>query len=640
MSLLTATDIEKHFGADTILDGVSLRLGWRQRLGLVGRNGSGKTTMLRILTGQLESDKGHVRYAPGVRFGYLRQEQVVDPNRTVYQEAEDAFAPVLRMEQRLRELELEIGASRGDALTDVLDEYGLLRERFEAMGGYDNLRDIGQVLKRLGFAEGDQQKAASKLSGGEKTRLALAKLLLSSPDVLFLDEPTNHLDIQATEWLEGFLQGFGGAVMVVSHDRVFLDNVVETVAEIHDAKLTLYSGNYSTYAKLRDERMTREREEYRRTMAEIARLEEFWRRNKAGQLRNMAWARFKAAERLRNNLMEPTRDEASARLAFAAASRSGDDVLVVDRLKQSYGERTLFENLTLSLRRGDRLGVAGPNGAGKSTFIRCILGREMPTSGSVHIGVGVTVGYFAQDTGDLDPELSVLDTIMSVSDLDTAQARNWLARFLFTGDEVFRPVKSLSGGEKNKLVLAQIALARPNLMILDEPTNHLDIDSREALTEMLRSYDGTVILVSHDRYLLEQATSITLEIADGRAVVFDGTYGELRAKRQKGALPPPTSSRNGGIEPAPAPSATTGMTSYQLSKERQKSTKEVARTEARIAELEDLLARIEEALSQPMPGDDAVQLSEKYQSAQNELESAMEQWERAVLRAQELGVAV
>ena len=642
MSILVVNSIEKSFGGDTILGGVSFRLAWGQKLGLVGRNGSGKTTLLRILTGQMEADKGSVNYARGIRFGYLRQEQMVEHGWTVYQEAEDAFRPVLEMEGRLRELEQHMGVAE-ERLPEVMEEYGQLRDRFEAMGGYDNLRDIRQVLRRLGFAEQDLEKRTAFLSGGEKTRLAVAKLLLSGPDVLLLDEPTNHLDLDATEWLEGFLKDFGGALVLVSHDRYFLDRVVTTVAEIENTKLTLYKGNFSGYWMQKEANRVRQAEVHEREQREIAKLMEFFEKWKnTPSKRSQAVMRKRWADRIRANATEaPTHSGKAPHLNVKSSVRSGNEVLILDRLTKQYGERMLFENVSLMIYRQQRIGIVGPNGAGKSTLIELVLGRESPTAGSARLGANVSVGYFAQEASDLDREATVLEHMFGLGDMLPVEARTHLGKFLFTGDDVFRKVEKLSGGEKNKLALAQLTYLRPNLLVLDEPTNHLDIESREALVGMLREYDGTLILISHDRYLLDQVTTHTLEVRDGRVTFFEGPYQAFREAAARAASdrrPPaiPIGNQKSKVENP----LTTGMNSYQLSKARQKAVKDVAALEKRVADAEDWLKRIEEALSSPMPGDDMVKLSQDYEKAQQELESAMGAWEESITYATGIGAKV
>ncbi|HLK60250.1 MAG TPA: ABC-F family ATP-binding cassette domain-containing protein [Chthonomonadaceae bacterium] len=673
MSLLVVNNLEKRFGPDVIFTGVSFKLEWRQKLGLVGRNGIGKTTLLRILTGQQEAEKGTINYWRGIRTGYLKQEDAVDPSRTVLQEAEAAFAHVQEMERRMREVEQEMGSVTDEAeLLRIMDEYGVLHDRFDAMGGYDNLRDIPGVLKRLGFGPNDLNKPCGKLSGGEKTRLAIARLLLSGPDILFLDEPTNHLDIEATEWLEGFLKDFGGAVVLVSHDRYFLDRVITTIAEIENQKLTLYTGNFSAYWMQKEANRKRQEEMYEREQRKIAELTAFFEKWKnTPSKKNQAVMRLRWAERIKQHGLTQKLDAKATEKAAPLAKNvklgikptqlSGNEVVILDSVGKRYGDRVLFENVTQLLRRGERVGIVGPNGAGKSTLIKILLGRETPTTGMARLGASVTVGYFAQDTSDLDLDATVLENMMDVKEMEPVEARTHLGRFLFTGDDVFRPARLLSGGEKNKLVLAQLTSLRPNLLILDEPTNHLDLDSRAALGEMLKEYDGTLLLVSHDRYLLDQVTTHTLEVAGGRVTFFDGPYGKFRAEKAARALREGAGSRDGqgsgkdapesrggnGIDPklesllaqhpTSAISVPTGLNFHQMSKERQRAKNQVAAAERKVAELEERLRKIEATLSAPTSADNVVALSQEHGGVQNALAEAMAVWEQAAAYSEALG---
>jgi ATP-binding cassette subfamily F protein 3 len=690
MSLLVVNNLQKSFGPDTIFTGVSFKLEWRQKLGLVGRNGAGKTTLLRILTGQQEPEKGSVNYAARIRYGYLKQEEGVDPNRTVLQEAEAAFSHVMEMETRLHDLAQQMGQTTGDELDRVMEEYGLMRDRFEAMGGYDNLRDIPAVLKKLGFGPGDLHKMCGKLSGGEKTRLGIARLLLSGPDILLLDEPTNHLDIEATEWLEGFLKDFGGAMVLVSHDRYFLDRVVTSIAEIENQKLTVYTGNFSAYHHQKEANRARQAEMYEREQREIKRLEEFFEKWKnTPSKKNQAVMRMRWAERIKQHGLTQKLDASATekvaakgktvKLGIKPSQLSGNETVILDNVSKRWGSRTLFENVTGLIRRGERVGIVGPNGAGKSTIVKILLDRETPTTGMARLGASVTVGYFAQDTSDLDLEATVLDNMLDVADMQPTDARTHLGRFLFTGDDVFRQAKHLSGGEKNKLVLAQLTYLKPNLLVLDEPTNHLDLDSREALGRMLRDYEGTLLLVSHDRYLLDQVTNRTLEVADGRARLIDLPYSQYRDKvrkeqasaklageqgaqvlsdrsgngssngGQKNGSENGNGSRNGNggnalleslLSQKPEPVAVpAGLNFHQMSKERQRARNQVTAAERKVESLEERLRQIEATLSSPAPTDNVLALSQEHGGVQSALSEAMSAWEQAVSYAEALGVA-
>lgn len=644
MSLLTVTNVEKSFGVESILKGVSFRLEWGRKMGLVGRNGVGKTTLLKILCNLMETDKGSIQYTRGIRYGYLSQQPIRDEEGTVYEAAKQAFAPVLQMEERLRLLEMRMHDAHESksSLSSIMEEYGLLRERFEWMGGYDSLRDIEHVLRSFGFREEDLSKRVSILSGGEKTRLAVARLLLSSPDILILDEPTNHLDLGATEWLESFLRQFGGAILLVSHDRFFLDAVVNCVGELDNGSITIYSGNFTDFWRQREERKKRQEELYNRQQEEIARLEEFWRRNKAGQNRNMAWSRLKAANRLRENAVDRPMESKTLNLNLKGRCRSGNDVIVCERLSKVIGGKTLFKNLSFIVKRGDKIGIIGSNGSGKTTFLRILLGEEAPTSGSVRLGANLSIGYFAQETSSLNLSSNVLESVMDISDMDVGEARNYLARFQFRGDQAMRSVDSLSGGEKNRLALAQIILMNPNLLVLDEPTNHLDIDSREALTEMLKTYDGTLVLVSHDRYLLNQVTHQTLEISDGVATLFDGSYQSYIEHRNRLSADANRDPRKKSVaaEQPDDSDKSDKLNVFQLSRERKKAAKDVTNLEEKVSQLEEEQKRIESILSCPEPNTDMVQLSQKYEIIQIELTKALDEWECAIHHASELGAKV
>lgn len=634
MSVLVAQNLEKSFGALTVLAGVSMRLEWRQRVGLVGPNGAGKTTLLQVLAGRLDPDRGKVSLARGVRIELLQQEQTVDPKQTVWAEAEAALASFVALEARMRSCEHEMASAIGGDLEAIMAEYAALRDRHDAMGGHDAMRDVRRVLFSLGFVESDFHRSCASLSGGQKTRLALARMLLSGTEILLLDEPTNHLDLDATEWLESFLSSFGGALIVVSHDRRFLDNVVTSVIELDRGKLTSYRGNFSAYWQQRQERLARYEEDTATRAREIARLEEFWRRNKAGQNRNQAWSRFKTAQRLRQQALEGPSRLRDLRVAISADSRGGNEVVIIEKVSKRFGERVLFSDLSLVVTRGQKIGVVGPNGSGKTTFLRIVLGDEPPTSGSARLGASVLPGYFAQETADLDPEMTVLETFMAAREVDLGEARSLLARFLFTGDDVFKTVAQLSGGEKNRLVLAQLALMRPNLLVLDEPTNHLDIAARHALAQLLKEYDGTILLASHDRYLLDEVTTHTLEIAGGAATWYDGNYSSYhraRMRRLERSAPP---------APVRAAEASRPRNSFELARMRRRAAKAVEAAESRVQEAEDWLRRVEECLAAPQPGDDMVRLAEDYEAAQRELSQAMEAWEMAVLQAEELGLPV
>ena len=662
MSILTVTNLEKSFGTDLLFSGINFSVVAGQKMGLVGRNGCGKTTLIKVLLGQELPDVGKAGLAAGHSLGYLRQEAPVHPEHTILEEVQSVFAPVRLLEAEVTRWEEAMSLETSDeALETAMEQYSHAREAFEAAGGYRHEADVPQTLRNLGFSEADYGKRVGSCSGGEQTRLALAKIVLSSPDLLILDEPTNHLDIAATEWLEGFLKNYEGAVLLVSHDRYFLDAVTDTIADIENQKLTVYKGNYSHFRRQKEERQLRQQEMYDNQQAEITRLEAVMKKNMGedsvqSRLRSRMEKRIERMDKV-DRVQTDTR---AVRALFDAdaAGRIGRDVLRAESLTKTYGPRTLFGNLNFLIERGERVGLVGPNGAGKTTLVKLILGTEQPTRGGVSLGHNARVSYFSQHAADsLLPQLSVIDSVQSVGDMTETQARNYLARFLFTGDDVFKSVGMLSGGEKNKLALARMILEPCNLLILDEPTNHLDIASCDALTEMLAKYDGTLLLVSHDRYLLNATTTKTLAL-DGRGggTLFEGNYNTWRdtqkasdasAPKAKAAritsptsTPVPTAPSNGvkngnGTHKA-VPSS---LNPRDLSKARVKAKELVLTTESGVNTVETRVAEVEARLARPSESvADMVALAAEHTRLQDELMAALAAWEAAVAGQELLGV--
>jgi ATP-binding cassette subfamily F protein 3 len=544
MSILTVSNLTKSFGADELFSDVTFSIAAGQKFGLVGRNGGGKTTLLRILMGQEAPDvsggnSGKVALAAGRRLGYLRQEAPVHPERTLAEEVEVALEPYRAAQAAIAAAEIAMSEANGDdALAEALEAYTAAYDEFERRGGWELESSVEGTLLRLGFKPEDMDKAVGDCSGGEQTRLALAKLVLTRPDLLILDEPTNHLDIQAVEWLETFLKDYPGAVILVSHDRMFLDAVVDTIADLEFGKLTLYKGNYSHFRRQKQERLERQQEQFRQQQKEIDRLKDLIKRNQGGgdtesKIRKVTQGRIDRMDRVDAPLLDTSKMR--ARVDEKGAGRIGREVVSLTDLGKRFGDRVLFEGLEMVIERGDRVGFVGPNGAGKSTLVKMLLGEEDPSSGRIQWGHNVRRAYFSQHATDsLDLELSALDTLReAMPEWNETQCRGWLARFLFTGDDVFKKVEMLSGGEKNKLVLACMLLHPVNLLILDEPTNHLDVVSCEALGEMLLEYGGTLFLVSHDRALLNAVTTKTLGLAgDGTASCVVGNYSVWRAQQE------------------------------------------------------------------------------------------------------------
>lgn len=639
--LLNVAGVRKAFGVDVVLRDVSFRIDRTEKVALVGRNGTGKSTLLKIITQQLEPDGGSVNLARGAKIGYLRQEAPVDPTKTVLEEAEEARRETLAIQNRLRELESRLEGSASEA---DLEEYATLHEHYMEMEGYSAERDMRTVLLRMGFTEDELSKSAASLSGGEKTRLALARLLLEQPDLLLLDEPTNHLDLQATEWLEGWLRGYPGAVLLVSHDRTFLGNFGGRVLDLREGTVKSYPGPYEKYWKLRQEEEVRQAELAKRQQQEIEKMDEYVRRFMNSQRTAQARGRLKQMEKLKAVAVAAPKQDKGMKASFGGASRSGDIVLSVEGLTMGFGAETLYKDLDWTVRYGERWGVVGENGAGKSTLIRNALGLLQPWSGKVRLGSHVGVGYFAQDTATLDPEVSPLDTLVYNFDLLPADARNLLGRFLLSGDDVYRPIKTLSGGEKNKLVLATLTTLHPNLLILDEPTNHLDMASREALAAVLNEFKGTLILVSHDRWLLDQVTDHTFDLRRSGAVTYAASYGVYHNRTSAPAVSRPSPAQaKGGTLAAALKLAAGSATAEKTSLSPRELSKEIARVERLVADIEDQvhqaeqeLADLESTLANLPPTADVLALTQSHAGLKEQISGLMSSWEEQSHRLEEL----
>lgn len=657
MSILTVANVAKSFGGDLLFSDITFTLAAGQKMGLIGRNGGGKTTLLKILLRQENPEPSvvggvvvhpRVALAAGRRMGYLRQEAPVYPEHTIGEEIEAALAPIRAVQARITEAEHAMSDAADDAaLEQAMAEYTAAHDAFEALGGYAVEGERDAVLLRLGFGPEALAKRVGSCSGGEQTRLALAKLVLTRPDLLILDEPTNHLDIAATEWLEGFLRDYDGAVLLVSHDRYFLDAVTDSIAELENQRLTVYKGNYSHFRRQKEERLLRQQEMYDQQQAEIARLRDLIKRN-MGADANASNIRHKTQGRIdRMDKIDAPRTDTRAvraRIDAAGAGRIGREVVRLSDLSKSYGGRTLFARLNAVVERGDRVGLVGPNGAGKTTLVRILLGDESSTTGALAWGNNVRPAYFSQHaTDDLNVERTVLETLTDKAVTFTeTQARNYLARFLFTGDDVHKRVAMLSGGEKNKLALARMLLEPCNLLILDEPTNHLDIESCETLTEMLTGYEGTLLLVSHDRYLLNAVTTKTLGLTgEGSAEFTEGNYAAWREAReaQKTVSTPRVTATTRSVTPLPSPApATTAppRNARDLSKARIKAREAVEKAELVVQKGEARLAEVETALASGKRDVDLVALAAEHTRLRQEVEGSVVAWEQAVAEQEAL----
>ncbi len=603
MAILTASNVGQSFGDYDVFSGVNASIPRDGKVGLVGPNGIGKTTLLLILAGLRAASAGNVHVARGTRIGYLSQESsdaFIGVDHTIYDEMLTVFADIRATEARLRAMEIEI--AEGEPSDELLEAYSQLQMRFELDGGYEYEQAIKRVLTGLGFAPETWSQSLSKLSGGQKTRVLLARLLLEKPDLLILDEPTNHLDVEAIQWLEGMLATWPGAVLIVSHDRYFLDRVANTIWEMSQRGVETYRGNYSAYVQQRQDRWERQLREVETFREHLAKEMDFIKRNIAGQRTQMAqgklsrlareveavrvgglgmlgqlnsrsWSQLSSELDLRrpaatvgeleqaiSQLPTPTQPPV-LNVRLNTAYRSGNVVLRANDLVVGYPDNELFTVDELRLERLETAALIGPNGTGKTTFLRTVLGELEPLGGIIQPGASLKIGYFAQTQEALKPENTVLDELLRHKNLSIGEARNYLARFLFRGDDVYSRISTLSGGERARLALSILVLEQANFLVLDEPTNHLDIPAQEILQAALEAFDGTILLVSHDRYLVDRLATQIWELQRGaddtsELVVFPGSYRDMLAAREVDDKPPDeptperTNGQNGSSEPA------------------------------------------------------------------------------------------
>jgi len=629
MPLITVTDLGKSYGPDDIFGGLSFSIPSRARIGLVGPNGVGKTTLLRLLVGLEEPSAGDLQRARGLQVGYLPQEAYFESLGTLWDECQAVFKNLLSRQAELRRLEHAM--SDPQQAEEALAAYGRLEHEFDHLGGYTFENRIRQTLMGLGFSEADALRPLQQLSGGQRTRALLARLLLSNPDLLFLDEPTNHLDIAAIEWLEDYLREWEGAVVIVSHDRYFLDQVADTIYEMTPT-IEVYRGNYSAYLQQRAGRYQRALDEYQAQQEFIQKEEEFIRRNIAGQNTRQAQGRRKRLERmLEEARLTPPMESRRLHLQLLPVDRSGQLVLVTRDLNIGYADegRPLFAVPDLVLTRGECAAIIGPNGAGKTTFLKTILNQIPAYAGQANLGASLKVGYFAQAHEGLHPDWTLMQEISAVApNLLPAQIRDYLARFMFTGDDVFKPVSVLSGGEGGRLALACLALQGANLLLLDEPTNHLDLPSQESLQAVLADYGGTILLVSHDRYLIDALATQVWEVVPSESALrmFSGTYSEYKAARLiESGRKPPAAAPGGTSLPAPlGPAAGTPRPSKMEQRRRQQR---IMALEAEITRLEKELQEITRQLESPSSDLGRIQrLGQEYTRTHALLEDRMEEW--------------
>lgn len=623
--ILSVNGVCKSYGTETVLDGVDLRVVAGEKVALVGRNGTGKTTLLRIISGIEEADSGRIQLAHGAKMGYLRQDSPISSEGTVLEIAEEGRKHVLKLKSRLEELERQIASNPTD---EELDEYALLHEHFVDAQGYSAERDVRIVLQKLGFEEAEFSKPSSALSGGEKTRLALSVMLLEEPDLLILDEPTNHLDLQATEWLEEWIQSYRGSILLVSHDRKFLERVATRFVELRDGKAKSYPGPFDQFMRVRDEDLERQAAQAAKLEEDIRKLDEFVRRFINSERVGQARGKRRILNRLIASKTKTPTTERSMKAGFGRVARSGDIVIECKSLSKSFGDQSLFKGLDWTVRRRERWGIIGQNGSGKSTLVKIALGLIEPDSGSARLGANVMAGFFSQDASDLDMESTPLEAIADDTGLQIPAARDLLGRFLFTGDQVFQQIGTLSGGERNKLALARLTALKPNLLVLDEPTNHLDMDSREALSKILKDYEGTLVLVSHDRRLLEETTSQTLDIRSDGVTQFPGSYADYRNRKQSNGKP--TTIRDQREQKIAS------MSQREISKAIVRYERQIEHLESQIEIAESKVRQIEDRLSSPTQIDDIATMSQSYVESKGVLDELIESWEAMNKRLEDL----
>ncbi|MBM4423677.1 MAG: ABC-F family ATP-binding cassette domain-containing protein [Chloroflexi bacterium] len=648
MPLLNFSSLSKSFGPRDVFRDLSGAVPHSARIGIVGPNGIGKTTLLRMFAGLEDPSGGMIVRARGLRVGFLPQEAIPSPvgeisdgggagvGVTLWAEMLTAFSDLLATESELRRLEHEMAdAAKFESATE---RYGHLQEQFERDGGYTYETRIKQTLAGLGFDADDYQRPVAQLSGGQKTRALLARLLLESPDLLILDEPTNHLDIRAVEWLEEFLSGWSGAALIVSHDRYFLDEAVNKIWDMTPARLDEYSGNYSAFVVQRAERRERQVREYEAQQESMAKEEDYIRRNIAGQNTAQAKGRRRRLERLKaadGALVERPRELDTLKLRLQTDLRSGDRVLETHGAVIGYHDdgKPLFAAPDLLLWRGEVAALIGPNGAGKTTFLKTLLGQLPPLKGRVRLGASLKIGYFAQAHEGLNPERTVIEEIQSAREMPLGAARDYAAKFLFTGDDVFKKVEVLSGGERGRVALAKLALEGANFLLLDEPTNHLDIPSQEILEAVLSDFDGTILLVSHDRYLIDALATQIWSLEEGRLEVFRGSYREFVEHRSQ---KPVDSSQKLEVRNQKAEGrdrkgdeGKRPPASNRPSPDERKRAQRIQELEAQIDSLEKRLAEI--AADLEAAGADVARvraLGEEYAQVESDLNSRLSEWEQ------------
>ena len=627
MIILQANKIERSFAGEVLFDNINLQVDERDRIALVGKNGAGKSTLLKILVGEEEPTSGEINKKKDISLSYLAQDSRFESENTIYDEMLHVFDDLRRTEKQLRQMELEMGEKSGEDLDKLMSDYDRLSENFRQAGGFTYEADIRAILNGFKFDESMWQMKIAELSGGQNTRLALAKMLLEKPNLLVLDEPTNHLDIETIAWLENYLVNYSGALIIVSHDRYFLDKVATITLDLTKHSLDRYVGNYSRFVELKEQKLATEAKNYEKQQKEIAALEDFVNRNLVrASTTKRAQSRRKQLEKM-ERLDKPEAGKKSANMTFQSEKTSGNIVLTVENAAIGYDGEILSEPINLDLRKMNAVAIVGPNGIGKSTFIKSIVEQIPFIRGEKRFGANVEVGYYDQTQSKLTPSNTVLDELWNDFKLTPeVEIRNRLGAFLFSGDDVKKSVGMLSGGEKARLLLAKLSMENNNFLILDEPTNHLDIDSKEVLENALIDFDGTLLFVSHDRYFINRVATHVLELSENGSTLYLGDYDYYVEKKLEVEMiqTEEASTSNQATEASP-------VNDYQAQKESQKEVRKLMRQieslEAEIEELESQSQAISEQMLETNDADKLMELQAELDKISHRQEEAMLEWE-------------
>jgi len=627
MIILQANKIERSFAGEVLFDNINLQVDERDRIALVGKNGAGKSTLLKILVGEEEPTSGEINKKKDISLSYLAQDSRFESENTIYDEMLHVFDDLRRTEKQLRQMELEMGEKSGEDLDKLMSDYDRLSENFRQAGGFTYEADIRAILNGFKFDESMWQMKIAELSGGQNTRLALAKMLLEKPNLLVLDEPTNHLDIETIAWLENYLVNYSGALIIVSHDRYFLDKVATITLDLTKHSLDRYVGNYSRFVELKEQKLATEAKNYEKQQKEIAALEDFVNRNLVrASTTKRAQSRRKQLEKM-ERLDKPEAGKKSANMTFQSEKTSGNVVLTVENVAIGYDGEILSEPINLDLRKMNAVAIVGPNGIGKSTFIKSIVDQIPFIKGEKRFGANVEVGYYDQTQSKLTPSNTVLDELWNDFKLTPeVEIRNRLGAFLFSGDDVKKSVGMLSGGEKARLLLAKLSMENNNFLILDEPTNHLDIDSKEVLENALIDFDGTLLFVSHDRYFINRVATHVLELSENGSTLYLGDYDYYVEKKAEVEMTQAEedSTHNQVKESSP-------VNDYQAQKESQKEVRKLMRQieslEAEIEELESQSQAISEQMLETNDAGELMELQAELDKISHRQEEAMLEWE-------------